>query len=323
MLRAWLAGALAVFLWASAAGAQPIDAAAAEALFKEGRAAYDAGDYPKACAKFSESQRLDPGAGTLINLAACREKLNQLASAWEAWQQALTWLPKGDPRIPEVKKRADALEARVPKLVIELAPGAPEDSDVVRDGIRLGKAALGVAIPVDPGPHQVEVSAPGRETKRFDKTLAEGVTEKLVVEPGELIPLAPVKPDTLKTIEPKRDRAPKKKKGGDATLGVVVMGIGGVALGVGAAAGLAALNKKKTLDERCTSDDGTRRCDQQGLDAAESGKTFATVSTIAFAVGGVAVAAGVYLILSSGSDSTSVGAVAAPHSGSMVFRRRF
>lgn len=48
MLRASVAGALALLLWASVAYTQPVDGAAAEALFKEGRTAFDAGDYPKA-----------------------------------------------------------------------------------------------------------------------------------------------------------------------------------------------------------------------------------------------------------------------------------
>jgi hypothetical protein len=322
MWRASVAGAFALLLWASVAFTQPVDAAAAEALFKEGRTAFEAGDYPKACAKFAESQRLDPGAGTLINLAACREKLNLLAGAWEAWQQALTWLPKGDPRIPEVKKRADSLEARVPKLTIELAPNAPDDSEVVRDGIALGRAALGVALPVEPGAHQVEVTAPGRESKKFRITLAESANEKLVVEPGGLLPFVPPKKSEAPRVErTKRDKKPVQH--GDKTLGIVVTGIGGVSLGVGVATGLAALNKKNTLDERCSTVNGTRRCDQQGLDAADSGKTFATVSTVAFVVGGVAVAAGLYLLLSEKSDETSVAAAVGPHASSLVLWRRF
>jgi hypothetical protein len=92
---------------------------------------------------------------------------------------------------------------------------------------------------------------------------------------------------------------------------------------VGVAAGLAALGKKDTLDERCTTVNGTRRCDQQGLDAADSGKTFATVSTIAFAVGGAAVAAGVYLLLSNDEDETSVGATVGRGSSGLVLGRRF
>ena len=37
----------------------------ADALFKEGRALLDAKKFDEACPKLAESQRLDPGAGTL------------------------------------------------------------------------------------------------------------------------------------------------------------------------------------------------------------------------------------------------------------------
>ena len=80
---------VALLLAAPSVLAQGRDPAAAEALFTEGRKAFDAGDYRIACARFAESQRLDPAVGTLINLAACNEKLDNLALAWETWQQAL------------------------------------------------------------------------------------------------------------------------------------------------------------------------------------------------------------------------------------------
>ncbi len=328
MLRALVVGAFALVLVASApARAQTIDAPAAQALFEEGRSAFEAGEFTKACAKFAESQRLDPGAGTLINLAACREKLNQLAGAWEAWQGALAALPKGDPRRPEVARRADAIESRVPKLVIELAPGAPPDCLIVRDGVRLGRPALGVAIPVDAGAHKVEVSADGRKTREFSVTLAEGATEKLVVEPGEAmapVDVAPLGPEpSPKPSPPKRDRRPSPVAHQDNTLAFVLLGVGGVSLGASVVTGLMTLSRKNQLDDHCTSVNGTRRCDQQGLDAASSGKTLGAISTVTFAVGAVAATAGVYLLLSSGKDSTAVGANAAPHGGTVMLRRSF
>src|SRR6188474_3327999 len=176
---------LSALLWVGSAGAQRGDAAAAEQLFTAGREAFERGDFASACPKFEESQRLDPAAGTLINLATCYEKLGRLASAWEAWRSALQVLSRTDERRPAVERLADAMEKRVPRLFIELAPGAPPATHVSRDAVDLGPASLGVGLPVDPGRHLVIATAPGRLERRYDVEVAEGKTQKLVVEPGE------------------------------------------------------------------------------------------------------------------------------------------
>jgi len=60
-------------------------AAAAEALFQEGRALLMAGKAEQACPKLEDSQRLDPATGTLMALALCHEQEGKLASAWAAF----------------------------------------------------------------------------------------------------------------------------------------------------------------------------------------------------------------------------------------------
>src|SRR5262245_16002439 len=116
---------LAALLATSSAFAAGSDPAAAEALFAAGRVAFDQGDYETACAKFAESQRLDPAPGTLMNLGACNEKRGRLASAWENWREALSTLRADDDRRPAAEKRVAELEERLPRLDVRLAPTAP------------------------------------------------------------------------------------------------------------------------------------------------------------------------------------------------------
>src|SRR5580704_15523931 len=128
------------------AAAQGSDAASATALFQEGREAAKKGDYATACLKMEESFRIDAAVGTLLNLADCQEHLGHLASAWQRFQEAADKLAAADDRLAAVKQRVAALAPRLPKLVVTLAPGAPPDTRVTRDGLALSAASLGAAL---------------------------------------------------------------------------------------------------------------------------------------------------------------------------------
>src|SRR5688500_10877054 len=100
MRKALLSSLVALSLTAAApdASAQSTDPAAAEALFREGRALADAGDYGGACAKFRESERLDPAIGTTFNIADCEERQGHVARAWTLYREVAQRLPASDGR---------------------------------------------------------------------------------------------------------------------------------------------------------------------------------------------------------------------------------
>lgn len=147
------------FTFATAvARADGSDPATAEALFREGRSAAEAGNYAVACPKFEESHRLDPAPGTLLNLADCEEHRGQILRALQHFHQLHAELPATDERKPIAAARARALELRAPELrIVPTAAAAPSvmRQDVVvvaprettqpapRDGRRTAAFVLG------------------------------------------------------------------------------------------------------------------------------------------------------------------------------------
>ncbi|WP_234022697.1 tetratricopeptide repeat protein [Sorangium cellulosum] len=286
----------AVLLASPGASAQPRDPAAAEVLFDAGRAALQAKDYETACAKLRESYELDPAPGALLNLADCEEKRGKVATAWSVFRQLARDLPATDDRRPIAQARAAALEGRVPRLVIRLAPGAPAGTAVQRGGLPVGAGSLGTPLPVDPGEIQVTATAPGRTLKTFTVRLAEGEQVELLVAPEEPAAAGGGAGPAL----------PPKEAPGEAggfpwrTAGWISGGVGVVGIGLGAVFGLSAIAKKGDAEDYC---DGSNRCTQRGIELQEQGVTFGTISTVAFVAGAAALGAGAVLVLTAPSPA--------------------
>jgi hypothetical protein len=308
ILLPFAAAAVTLTVAAAAFAGDPV---AAEALFREGRAAAKRGDHATACAKFAESHRLDPAPGTLLNLGDCKAQLGLLASAWQYYREAADRLA-GDPRAAMARKRAAEIEPRLSRLTLELAPGAPGDTRVARDDVTLGDASLGVALPVDPGEHRINVRAPGREDRHYRVSLAEAESKTLAVEPGPPAKRAPAPPraDTPpagNTTPPGKETPAEAPSGISRPLGFVVLGLGVAGVAAGAVTGIMTIDRKNTVEADCP---GGVCATSAGLDAASEGKTLSLVSTIAFAAGAAGLGLGTYLIIAGGSPAQTTTALA-------------
>jgi serine/threonine-protein kinase len=284
---ALLSGALAAGIaWTSAArAATPADQAAAEVLFNEAKQLSATGRYELACPKFVESQRLDPTAGTLLNVGNCYERLGKLASAWGAFKEAeMMARNAGDTaRGAEAVRRAEALAPRLPKLVIVVPPAARVPGfEVTRDGALVGEGQWGSALPVDAGEHAVEVSAPGRQ--RW--------TTKVQVPPSGASVTVNV-PDLLPE-NVKNPPAGGAAWGAQRIAGVTVGAAGVVGLIMGALFGAQAISKNKDSKQNCSPTD-PNFCNDTGVAVRFEAQKWASASTAGIVIGGAALAGGIVL----------------------------
>jgi hypothetical protein len=319
LLLSWGAACLVCSLSTLAAG-QTDGRVAAEALFRAGRQALSKGDHATACQRFEESNRLEPAVGTVFNLANCREKLGQLASAWQRYQEAVQKLPSGDERTAIASQRAAALEPRLPKLTLSLPEDAPPGAIIVKDGTELGSGSLGVPLPVDPGEHTLILRAPGHADERAVITLAEAENRSLTLKLGEpKSDLPEAREGTSIGFVTPSEPSDTRDSGGSSqrTLGYAVGAVGIVGLAVSLGTGAMVLSKKSTVEDECVN----KRCTEEGIDAGESGRTLSTISTVSFVAGLAGIGAGLALVLTSDDDSgTATSLSAAPLHGGAGLR---
>lgn len=300
--RALLLCALALAASPARAQAPSSNEAAAEALFHEGRALVASGRIEEGCQKLEASQALDPGTGTLIHLADCHEKAGRTATAWARFREAAARAARdGRPELETIAKtRAGELEPKLARLRVD----APAGVVVRRGDDEIPPAALGSALPIDPGEYTITASAPGRRPWSTRVRVTPAESSSVVVPALEAASASP----ELSTGHTAADTSAPGS--GRRVLGFSVGGLGIAALGVGAVAGFVAIGANDRSKQVCPND-GICADERARRDNADA-RTAATVSTIGVVAGGVLLATGVALVLSAPSGPTRTTLRASP-----------
>jgi hypothetical protein len=198
------------------------------------------------------------------------------------------------------------VNAATPTIVFDAKDAAGRDISGVKvsmDGQPLAEKLAGTAISIDPGEHSFIFEAAGHEK----------IQRKLVINEGEkgrreritFMAVAPAAPQTAMAA-PQTPAAEKAAPPidsyslhsndlpglGPQKIGAITAaGVGVVGVGVGAVFGLQAMSKRSAASNVCPD----QCADQSGADLWKSAKTAGNMSTAAFIVGGVGLAAGAVL----------------------------
>lgn len=263
----------------------PALASDAARLFDEGVKLLDARRFAEACPKLEESQKLEPAAGTLLNLAACYEKSGRRALALRTFKEAsqaarargrADWQKVADDHVRD-------LSASLPKLTVQRG-ATPGEVEITVDGNPLTEAELGAPMFVDPGTHVVVARAAGRAP--FSSTVS--VKASTVVAVPVLEPEGAKKP-AAELAHPEDDDRTRR------TVAIAAMGVGGAAIVFGGVSAFVAAGALDDAKAACLSYPSL--CPPEASDPNDRAKTWSTISTVSFVAGGVIAAGGVALFL--------------------------
>ena len=307
---------LAAVLMVQVAAAQEPDAAtrlAARDLAVAGAEAFDQRDYATALDRFKRAESLYKVPSIAVMIARCLGRLGRVVEAVDKYEETLR-MPL-DASAPEAFQRAvadakvevEAEQARLARLELRLPADAPPSTQVLLDGKRVPAALIGIATPVDPGPHRVEASAPGREPYRVELSLSEGGQQALHIG---LDVARPAAPGPASSPSPASDRGARS-----STLGIALVAGGAVAIVGGSVTGVVALNRKASLDEACSPG-----CPPSMGSELEAFRLNRTLSYVGFGVGLAAAGVGTYLLLHQGSSGQQVGVAVGLNAASLAGR---
>ncbi len=290
--------------------------AGARAAATEANAAYDAKRFEEALDKFTRAESLVHAPTHLLMIARTQVAMGQLVRGRETYNALVreTLAPNAPPVFKdaqaEAKRELEALEPRIPTMVVKLSDPAAQGVTVTMDGVAIPPALVGISRPVDPGKHVFTARGDGVSSEETSVEVKEAERGEVVLQlkSDPNAKAAPVTP-------PPGGEGPPSEGGSSDTLmymgwggvglGVVGVGLGAVFLGLGGSA----RSDADAAYESCTESDpcpaGSDRA-QEVADLDDDANSMQTISLISFIAGGAFAAAGVtMLVMSSGGDEPS------------------
>ena len=284
------------------------DTAAARALGAEGVTLANAGNCKDAAPRLERAEKLHHAPTTATRLGECEIELGKLVRGTERLQRVVRepLPPNAHPAFLAAATRArKVLDATLPRLAtFRLGVAAPPGTKlIVRvDDEVTSDALVDADRPIDPGTHNVTVSADGFLPGAVSVTLDEGQAKAVVVElhrdPSAAPVAGPTAPGATDGAAPASDTA------GSKIPAVVAFGVAALGLGAGIYGAAVVSSKQASLDRAC---DTNRVCPEDRQGDIHDAKTWASVSTVGFLTAGIGTATGVVLLLLSGPTSSRTG----------------
>ena len=270
----------------------------ARELMVEGRQLREHGDLAGALSRFRAADAIMNVPTTAFEVAATQAELGQLIDARESLLRLLG-TPEGpaDPE-PFIEARAKArglseqLLARLGSIVFTANVTEADELDLRIDGETVPRAMLGIPFRVNPGHHQIVARSHGRDLWS-ELEVAEGQVLEAPLSFGET-PVVSAKrqgpaatPRALERATHVADSTPDSRPQSNArSLAHIGVGLGGVGLAIGTAAGISAIVHKSSAERGCIQN----ACPPSTWRDLRTAQNMATTSDVGFVIGGAGLA---------------------------------
>jgi len=302
------------------------ETAAARTLAIDGVKLAQADRCSEAVDKLERAEKLKHSPIVLRHLGECQVKVGRWVEGSESLRKLLREpLPENaTPTLSQAYESAAAtlrdVKPRIPTMKIVLTAPSDAHFTVRVDGKEVADSVVGVALPTDPGDHEIEATAPGflkaSSSLKLAPSASSFVTLELVRDPSarpepkpEAAALAPLAAQSEATPATAPVEAPRSQGSNTSkVLGYVSYAVAAGGLGVGIAFGTSARHDEKALATACPN----HVCPESERETLDFAKTKGIISTVGFAVAGAGVTLGTILLVSSSSSSGSAASHGAP-----------
>lgn len=285
----------------SAAHAQ--SSAEAEAFFREGKKLMAEGKIGAACDAFQASYESDAAVSTLLNLADCREKNNQFATAWGHFIEAMRVTRANAAQqslFNTAKDRSLKLEGLLSYLIINVPDESRvEGLEITRNGVPVNQVNWNRDIPIDGGSYKIEGKAPGYEAWSTTVTVGKERDKQSVNVPRfSELPKKPI--EDTPPDGPDDPRGPVDQPSGMTGKRKLALGVGGAGA-VAAIVGTVFYIQGRGLQS--DAEDAPTNAERTSLHEDANGKLL--LAQIGWGVGAAALGAAAYLWFTGGPAAAS------------------